>query len=108
MIALYCRKNHKSLYNRKRKEMCPDCAELAAYAIARSQHCPHIKEKTFCSACRTHCYSPQMRDKIRKVMRFSGPRIMLYHPILAIWHVICTIRQKKALAKNDLEKRGVK
>ena len=28
-----------------------------------------------------------MRDKIREVMRFSGPRMILYHPIEAIIHM---------------------
>lgn len=96
MIHLYCRKNHKALYSRKTKTLCPDCAALADYAVQRSEHCPHIKEKTFCSNCKTHCYSPVMRAKIRAVMRFSGPRIILYHPCLAIWHLICSIKQKRS------------
>lgn len=95
MIHLYCRKNHQTLYNRKTKTLCSDCAALAEYAVQRSEHCPHIKEKTFCSNCKTHCYSPLMRDKIRKVMRFSGPRIIFYHTCLALWHLICSIKQKK-------------
>lgn len=95
MIHLYCMKNHKGLYNRKTKLLCPDCTALADYAVQRSEYCPHIKEKTFCSNCKTHCYSPVMRAKIRAVMRFSGPRIIFYHPCLAIWHLICSLKQKK-------------
>ncbi|MCR5698145.1 MAG: nitrous oxide-stimulated promoter family protein, partial [Treponemataceae bacterium] len=91
MINLYCRKNHKNLYQKKTKKMCPECSALADYAVKRSQNCPHMKDKTFCSNCKTHCYSPEMREKIRTVMRFSGPRIMLYHPILATKHCICSL-----------------
>jgi hypothetical protein len=29
-----------------------------------------------------------MREKIRAVMRFSGPRMLLYHPITAIRHFL--------------------
>jgi hypothetical protein len=29
-----------------------------------------------------------MREKIRVVMRYSGPRMMFSHPILAIKHVM--------------------
>jgi len=25
----------------------------------------------------------------------SGPRMLLYHPILAIWHLICSMREKR-------------
>lgn len=29
-----------------------------------------------------------MREKIREVMRFSGPRMIFYHLVMAIRHVI--------------------
>ncbi len=103
MIRFYCRKNHKEVYNRKNKEMCPECKELAEYAVSRSEHCPYMQEKTFCSNCKTHCYKPEMRDTIKKVMRFSGPRIMLYHPILALWHLISSLHERKEVS-NDKNK----
>nr|WP_294490497.1 nitrous oxide-stimulated promoter family protein [uncultured Mediterraneibacter sp.] len=94
MIRLYCRKNHKE-YNRKTDQMCPVCRELSDYAKLRSGKCPFMEEKTFCSNCKVHCYRPEMREKIRQVMRFSGPRMMFYHPLLAVWHVMCSIKEKK-------------
>lgn len=93
MIRLYCRKNHTQS-DRQGERMCPDCRSLSEYAKLRSQNCPFMEEKTFCSNCRVHCYKPEMREKIRQVMRFSGPRMLLYHPILAIWHLICSFREK--------------
>lgn len=74
MIALYCRKKHHT-----KGGLCSECTELKSYAESRSDHCPFMETKTFCSNCRVHCYKPQMREKIREVMRFSGPRMMLYH-----------------------------
>lgn len=91
MIALYCRKNHGG------KGLCPDCAALDAYARLRSDKCPFMETKTFCSNCRVHCYKPEMREKIRLVMRFSGPRMIFHHPIVAIRHVIETKKEKKRL-----------
>lgn len=88
MIRLYCRKNHKT------KELCSECAELDRYARERSDRCPFMENKTFCSNCKVHCYKPEMREKIRRVMRFSGPRMMLYHPIMAIKHLILTKKSK--------------
>ena len=35
-----------------------------------------METKTFCSNCRAHCYRLEMREEIRKVMRFSGPRMI--------------------------------
>ena len=68
MISLYCRKKHGG------KTFCPECAALDDYARSRSDHCPFMETKTFCSNCRVHCYQKNMREKIREVMRFSGPR----------------------------------
>jgi hypothetical protein len=31
---------------------------------------------------------PLMRDDIRAVMRYAGPRMLLHHPILAVQHLI--------------------
>ncbi len=90
MIRLYCRKKHTGT-----KELCPECKALAEYAAERSRHCPNMANKTFCSSCTTHCYKSDMREKIRSVMRFSGPRIILHHPILAVWHLICSKRKTK-------------
>ncbi|SCJ34167.1 Nitrous oxide-stimulated promoter [uncultured Flavonifractor sp.] len=92
MIALYCRKKHGT-----RGALCPDCAALAAYAQQRSDRCPFMATKTFCSNCKVHCYKPEMREKIRDVMRFSGPRMLFVHPVAAIRHVMETKREKRRL-----------
>ena len=94
IIRLYCRKNHKE-YDKTTGKMCPSCQELSDYARLRSQKCPFMEEKTFCANCKVHCYKPEMREKIRKVMRFSGPRMLLYHPALAVWHLICSKKESK-------------
>ena len=90
MIALYCRRNHHT-----KGVLCPECAALNDYARARSEHCPFMVTKTFCVNCRVHCYKPDMREKIRAVMRFSGPRMIFYHPVAAIRHVVETKREKR-------------
>lgn len=89
MISLYCRKKHKC------KELCLDCKTLNEYAKTRSEKCPFMETKTFCSNCKVHCYRKDMREKIQEVMRFSGPRMIFYHPIMAIRHVIETQKEKQ-------------
>lgn len=91
MIRLYCRKNHHS------KTLCAECKALAEYASQRSDKCPFMETKTFCSNCKVHCYKPEMREKIRTVMRFSGPRMIFYHPVLAVQHVIEAKKEKRSL-----------
>ena len=93
MIAIYCGKKHG------RKTLCPQCAALEAYARQRSDNCPFMETKTFCSNCKVHCYKSDMREKIREVMRFSGPRMIFHHPVMAIRHVIESKKEKKRLEK---------
>ena len=34
-----------------------------------------------------YCYHPKMRQKIKEVMRFAGPRMIWYHPIWTLKHL---------------------
>lgn len=105
MIALWCRGHHGEVprvpdapivpLGRTEVVLCPECSELHAYALARIGRCPHMGTKTFCSACPTHCYKPAMRERIREVMRWSGPRMLLFRPIPAIRHALVTLRAKR-------------
>lgn len=92
MIAVYCRKKHGC-----KNGLCPECLKLDAYAKLRSDKCPFMETKTFCSNCKVHCYKPEMRAKIREVMRFSGPRMLLRHPVAAVRHVIERKKEKRKL-----------
>ena len=95
MIALYCKKKHHT-----RDDLCPECAALEAYARQRSEKCPFMETKTFCSNCPVHCYKADMREKIRKVMAFSGPWMLLYHPVTAIRHVLETKKERRRMEKQ--------
>lgn len=86
MIGIYCRGKHKS----KKGTLCPQCAALADYADARAEHCPRMAEKTFCSACPHPCYRPEMRAEMKQVMRYAGPRMLLYDPVAALRHLLLT------------------
>lgn len=97
MIALYCRKNHGT----KKGELCRECGDLRDYAVMRSDKCPFMENKTFCSNCKVHCYKPEMREKIRRVMRYSGPRMIFHHPIMAFRHVIECKKEKRRLEKEN-------
>ena len=95
MIGIYCRKKHGT-----KKGLCPRCRELLDYAAARSDRCPFMETKTFCSNCKVHCYRPDMRARIKEVMRFSGPRMIFYHPGMAARHMIVSTKEKRRLEMN--------
>lgn len=97
MIGLHCKKKHKT-----KCVLCDECKKLDDYAKLRSDKCPFMETKTFCSNCKVHCYKPEMREKIREVMRFSGPRMIFHHPYLAIKHVIESKKEKSGLRLTSL------
>lgn len=70
-------------------------AALLEYARQRRDRCPHGDNKPFCSNCPIHCYKPEMRQQMRAVMRYAGPRMLLSNPILALRHMAETMRRKR-------------
>lgn len=90
MILLYCKKQHGA-----KAGLCSECEELRDYAFSRSDNCPVMETKTFCSKCTVHCYSLPMRERIRAVMRFSAGRLLFRNPILIIRYLIVSIKEKK-------------
>jgi len=82
MIRLYCR------HAEGNRELCRECRSLLDYALSRLDHCPYGDNKPACKQCTTHCYRPDRREQIRRIMRFSGPRMILYAPIEAIRHLL--------------------
>lgn len=109
MIRKYCRGKHKAERKQlglKHNEVCPECKELTEYALFRLEKCPFKVNKKFCSFCKIHCYKPEMRQKIKDVMRYSGPRMLFSHPIFAISHVVQMIKYKKSIKKEQSAKDG--
>ena len=93
MIEIYCHGNHHT----KKHEFCKECEELKEYSLFRLSKCPFKVNKKFCSFCKIHCYKPEMKLKIKEVMRYSGPRMIFHHPAAAIRHVILTKKEKKQI-----------
>lgn len=81
MIRLYCRHKEGNGY------LCDRCSELLEYAEKRLTHCPFGESKKSCRRCSVHCYSQTMRERIRNVMRYSGPRMFFYSPIETLKHL---------------------
>jgi len=81
MAGIYCRNHHGS-----GNQLCQKCEQMVEYVMECVSVCPYGGEKPVCGKCRTHCYAPDMREKVRLVMAFAGPRMMVRHPILAIRH----------------------
>ncbi len=83
MIRIYCRDKHPG-----GSVPCSDCREVLNHAWRRLEKCPFQEGKTTCVRCPVHCFTPAMREKIRAVMRYAGPRMTFRHPLLALRHLL--------------------
>ena len=82
MIRLYCRRKEGNHH------LCDGCRALAEYAEERLSRCRFGESKPTCRLCKLHCYRTDMRLKMKEIMRYSGPRMILYHPVIAIRHLV--------------------
>lgn len=96
MIKIYCHGHHHS-----EDGLCPECQDLFNYSVLRINRCPFMATKSFCANCKVHCYKADMREKIRVVMRYSGPRMLFHHPILTIKHMVEERKDKRMKEKAE-------
>lgn len=89
MIGLYCADHHGPGDGAP----CAACRDLADYALARLERCPYAEQKPTCARCPVHCFRPEMREQIRAVMRYAGPRMVFRHPVLALQHLVDGLRK---------------
>lgn len=84
MISIYCALHHKP----QKGSLCAECAVVDSYARERIEKCPLTADKPTCLKCPVHCYKADMKERVRKIMRFSGPRMLIRHPVLTLFHVL--------------------
>lgn len=104
MIAIYCRgqgHTNRTPAADGAPALCPDCRRLLDYARDRIIRCPRMDVKSFCSACPVHCYSRDMREQVRAVMRWSGPRMLLHRPIMTLHHIWIDYKARKKEKKEN-------
>jgi hypothetical protein len=82
MVDIYCSAHHDSLG----VMLCAECQEFLDYAEVRLEKCPYGDDKPTCANCPIHCYKPARKVQARDIMRYSGPRMLFRHPLLAIAH----------------------
>lgn len=93
MIAFHCARAHAA--------GCRDCPELLVYAEGRLARCPFGDEKPTCLNCPIHCYRPDMRERVRAVMRSAGPGMLRRHPVLTLLHLLVDSRRRPPLIRNS-------
>ena len=82
MVRMYCRLHHGG------PAPCAGCADLLGYANRRLERCLFGDAKPTCANCVVHCYRAAERERMREIMRWAGPRMLLRHPVLGLLHLI--------------------
>jgi len=90
MITIYCQKVHGA-----ETGLCNDCSEVLEYSIKRNDNCVFGVDKPPCEKCPIHCYKKDMREKIKTIMRFSGPRMILRYPWFTLMHIVDKLNYRK-------------
>jgi hypothetical protein len=101
MIDIYCHDRHST-----GNGLCPDCEVLRDYARQRLQKCAYQEGKTTCARCAVHCYKPAMREQIRVVMRYAGPRMPYRHLLMTVQHMADGRRKEPIDAGQAADKRA--
>jgi len=83
MVTIYCYHHHDF-----QKNVCTECADFLDYAKQRLTHCPFEEQKPTCGKCPIHCYKKNMQEKAKEIMRYSGPKMLWNHPIMAFHHLV--------------------
>ena len=99
MIKMNCHANHPN-----DGFLCEDCMKLSEYAKKRLLSCMFGEIKPVCKECPVHCYSPKMREQMKLVMRWAGPRRIIRKPFFAITHMIDNLTASKPKAKPTRKK----
>jgi len=99
-VNVYCRENHKETAKQtfhvadedlkvrlRGLNLCPDCSRLLEHGIAKLTMCPYDPRPS-CRKCKTHCYAPGYRDKVRQVMRFSGTYLIKHGRLDLLLHYL--------------------
>uniref|UniRef100_A0A7C4KI10 Nitrous oxide-stimulated promoter family protein n=1 Tax=Anaerolinea thermolimosa TaxID=229919 RepID=A0A7C4KI10_9CHLR len=99
MQVIYCRDHH----GLPAGALCEACQELFDYAMIRLSRCPYQERKPTCANCPIHCYQRGMRERVREMMRYAGPKMLLKHPVLALAHLLDGRRKAPPLPQRRIK-----
>lgn len=91
MTEMYCTAHH----GESDSPLCDECEDFVSYAAVRLEKCPYGAEKPTCGNCPIHCYKKARKAQGRAIMMYSGPRMLLAHPLLTIAHHLDGFRKAK-------------
>lgn len=94
MGRMYCKKYHPEAA-KDHAGLCPQCRETIDVTARRAQACPFNHEGN-CQDCSIKCQRGDAQDRIKAVMAYSAPRMLLAHPVMTFRYLKRKMNGKKA------------
>ena len=92
--SIYCKAHHGRAASEAGSTLCSECAQVVDYAMARTKKCPNNHEGN-CKDCTIHCYAGEMRERVKAMMAYSAPRMLVRHPAMTARYLRKKLRGRK-------------
>ncbi len=93
MGSIYCLAHHAGA-GKDASGLCDECRSVIDGTLARTESCPSGHALN-CQDCPVKCNRGVQGERIRAIMAYAAPRMMLRHPILSLSYL-----KKKLAAKR--------
>lgn len=88
---IYCSAHHDG--EKDAAGLCPSCREAVDATIARVEACPFGHEGN-CQDCTVHCQRGEAQQRIREIMAYSAPRMLLRHPAMTARYLAKKLKRR--------------
>ena len=93
MGRIFCKAHHSG--EKDPCALCSLCHEIVEVTLVRTASCPYGHEGN-CQDCAIHCQRGEAQERIREIMRYAAPRMVLRHPLMTMEY----LRRKAAKRKR--------
>ena len=79
---IYCKRYHREA-SKDVSGLCESCRRAVDLTVDRAQACPNNHEEN-CEDCAIKCQRGDDQKRIKEIMRYSAPRMLVRHPLMTI------------------------
>ncbi len=77
---IYCRAHHLD-EPKDAQGLCPSCREAIEGTLLKTLQCPYNHAGN-CQDCTIHCQRGESQARIKTIMAYAAPRMLLRHPVM--------------------------
>ena len=89
--CMYCKAHHASSVKGPHG-LCEECTATVAFTHERTKNCPYGHAHN-CQDCTTKCNRGQQQQRVKAMMRYAAPRMLLRHPLMTMDYLSKKLRK---------------